>query len=187
MNWKHGGTLGDGVVKYGIYPKKDQGYKPGECSLKLHQHEDFFGNDGPGTRRDHTYHVSLLQMFGSDGTETAGRAGFKPNSGDPDPIECGDGNPFAWDAALPDKMYITPEARDDYIQFTIGSVSWSSNSADGDKRCKVGDWDTQMDPVVSLSSTIQDNCSLLTNPQFGEGEIPHSGSQDRDMECWFPC
>lgn len=137
-------------MKYGIYPQKDQGWKPGQCSFKLHQHEDFFGDDGPGTRRDHTYYVEQLQIFGGDGTELVGRAGYKPNSGDADPIECGDGNPFRWGTALPDKMEITPEARDDYIQFTIGPISWKSSDTEGDKKCKVDDWDTQYDPVVSL-------------------------------------
>lgn len=116
--------------------------------MKLHQHENYDGNDGPGTRRDHTYYVQQLQMTDTDGTEI-GKAGFKDNSQDAAPIECGDGKPFMWKTALPNEMGITPEAVNDYIQFTNGPISWPSSQSEGAAGCKVELWNTQQDPVVS--------------------------------------
>lgn len=85
-----------------------------------------------------------------------GRLGFKKDSGDGDPQGEGDGNPLHWETKLPDKLSITSEAQGnprDYMQFYIGSQSWSTNSPDtGTPRCNVGGWSSNFSPSVSLPS-----------------------------------
>ncbi|KAJ3539856.1 hypothetical protein NM208_g5315 [Fusarium decemcellulare] len=148
LNWKHGGTIGDGPVRYGIYPKIDQGYRPGSCSFHLRENVKWFGVDGPGTKRTWWFSVQQLRMV--DGAKNEiGRARFKKNSGDGDPIECGDGDPFSWETKLPDRLDITPEARNDYVQFNIGGRSWTTHKKDGETSCSVGGYSGRYSPIVS--------------------------------------
>jgi hypothetical protein len=80
--------------------------------------------DGPGTHRTWYFSVQQPRMLDHDKNEI-GRAGFKTNSGDGDPIDCGDSNTYNWGTKLPDYLRITPEARGDYVQFDIGARSWT--------------------------------------------------------------
>ncbi len=85
-----------------------------------------------------------------------GRLGFKKDSGDRDPQSEGDKNPLNWETKLPDKLVITSEAQGhprDYVQFTIGGQSWTTNDPDtGTPRCNVGGWNSDYSPTVSLLS-----------------------------------
>lgn len=95
LNWKHGGTLGDGPLRYGIYPEIDQGYRPSSCSFHIRENQSWRGVDGPGTKRTWSFSIQQLRMLDHDKQEI-GRAGFKKNSGDGDPIKCGDANLYSW-------------------------------------------------------------------------------------------
>jgi hypothetical protein len=151
MNWKRGGQLGAGWVRYGIYPTVDQGYTPGTCSFHLQEDESWKGVDGPGTERTWTYFIERATM--KDGAGNAiGTLGFAPNGVDPALISAGDGHGLSFGSKLPDPLVITPEARGnpaDYIQFTIGPQSWSSSTSTGSAWCDTGAWTTYYSPRVS--------------------------------------
>lgn len=57
-----------------------------------------------------------------------------------------DVNKYSWNVVsrLEDTLAVTPQARNDYVQFTIGDQSWSTNQASDHAHipnCSVGDWD----------------------------------------------
>ncbi|XXH06190.1 hypothetical protein Hte_012636 [Hypoxylon texense] len=156
LDWKYGGHLGDGAVQYNIIPWVDQGYTPGECSFHLQEDESWYGVDGPGTKRTWKYHIERATMRDGAGA-TIGTIGFAANGKDADPQSAGDGNPLVWGTNLPDRLSITPEAQGnprDYVQFTIGSQSWTTNDPNsGRPRCKVGGWSSNFTPAVSFCSS----------------------------------
>lgn len=151
MNWKRGGQLGAGWVNYNVVPTVDQGYTPGTCSFNLQQDESWIGVDGPGTKREFTYYIERATMKDGGGN-TIGTLGFAPNGVDPAFINAGDGHPLNFDSKLPDPLAMTPEARGnprDYIQFTIGGQSWTTETTTGSARCDTGKWTWDYSPRVS--------------------------------------
>ncbi|KAI2615686.1 hypothetical protein GGR54DRAFT_264601 [Hypoxylon sp. NC1633] len=150
LDWKYGGHLGNGAVQYDIIPWVDQGYTPGECSFHMQEDESWFGVDGPGTERTWKYHIERATMKDGAGN-TISTVGFAANGKDADPQSAGDGSPLVWSTNLPDTLSITPEAQGnprDYVQFTIGSQSWTTNDPDsGRPRCNVGGWSSHYSPA----------------------------------------
>ncbi|KAI1274942.1 SGNH hydrolase-type esterase domain-containing protein [Xylaria sp. FL0933] len=148
LDWKHGGTLAEGWVKYDIVPTSDQDYTPGECSIHLQENEQWKGIDGPGTEREFTYSIEQATMKDGAG-KIIGKLGFQPNGVDPAPVVAGDKNPLSFSSNLPDLLVMTPEARGhprDYIQFTIGTQSWTTVMKEGSARCDLGDWTSDYSP-----------------------------------------
>ncbi|TGJ86909.1 hypothetical protein E0Z10_g1911 [Xylaria hypoxylon] len=149
MNWKRGGKLGAGWVNYSIVPTIDQGYTPGTCSFHLQEDESWKGTDGPGTQRVWTYYIEQARMKDGAG-KTIGMLGFAPNGIDPALVRAGDGHSLNFNSKLPDSLVITPEARgnpSDYIQFTIGSQSWTTSTSTGSARCDTGSWSSRFSPA----------------------------------------
>ncbi|KAF2970843.1 hypothetical protein GQX73_g2800 [Xylaria multiplex] len=148
LNWKRGGRLGAGWVNYIITPAVDQGYTPGTCSFHLQEDESWKGTNGPGTERLYTYYIERATMWDGAGN-TIGTLGFAPNGRDPALISAGDGHGLDFNSKLPLSLVITPEARGnpkDYIQFSIGSQSWTTGISAGSARCVVGAWTSRASP-----------------------------------------
>ena len=61
-----------------------------------------------------------------------------------------DGNPYSFDSKLPNPLVITGEHKNDYVQFTYGSLSWQSKKPNGGGTCTVGGWDPRDGPVCGL-------------------------------------
>lgn len=146
MNWKHGGYYQVGEVRYNINPI-DERYKAGKCSIHVKEKEEFWGVDRPGTSRKHLYWVKV-EGKDADGNVFAGTNNKM--------VSAGDGNTYNLKGYY-DTLEITPEARGDYIQFSIGDQSWRSGDEEGSPRCNLGAWDGV-----------------------------YSGSA-RDMDCFFDC
>lgn len=146
-NWKHGGYLTSGVAKYDIVPLADRGYAPGTCAFHLHEEEYFEGVDGPGTERQHQFYLRDSVKDGSGSVV----------SSVPSDVSFGDSDPYVLNAFYA-PLTMAPESQNgDYIQFTIGSLSWTTNDASGPGRCNTGGWDGAYSPV------------------------------GRDMDCFFAC
>ncbi len=63
---------------------------------------------------------------------------------------CSSVNPLSVNGKLESSMAITPEAKNDYVQFTLGAESWASSQQGLNiSYCKVDDWDGSDDPAVS--------------------------------------
>ena len=64
--------------------------------------------------------------------------------------QCSSSAPLSVKSKFENPMVVTPEAQNDYVQFTIGAQSWSSLwRGPNDPYCKVGGWDGSDDPAVS--------------------------------------
>ena len=61
-----------------------------------------------------------------------------------------DGNSYSFTSKLKDPLVITGEHESDYVQFTIGGLSWQSKSPNGGVSCTVGGWDPRDGPVCGL-------------------------------------
>ena len=70
--------------------------------------------------------------------------------------DCSTAHPLSIESKLENPFVITPEARGDYVQFTVGSVSWpSSQGGPQEPNCNVGGWDGSDDPAVSAPLEIE--------------------------------
>ena len=63
--------------------------------------------------------------------------------------KAGAGNSLRLNSKLEDPLVITPEERNDYIQFTLGAQAWPSSQDKGMPKCTVGGWDGTDNPLVS--------------------------------------
>jgi len=73
MNWKHGGYNQVGYERYNINPMTER-YKSGVCAVHVHEKDDFWAVDGPGTERHHSYHLTI-DAKDADGKTLVGRMG----------------------------------------------------------------------------------------------------------------
>ena len=70
------------------------------------------------------------------------------------------------DSKLSNPLVITPEAKGDYVQFTLGTESWAStDSGPSQTKCTVGPWDASDYPEVCDVSSVypwsRENCAVL--------------------------
>lgn len=132
MNWKHGGTFSNGKISYHVTPTKDR-YVHGQCAVHVHEKETWSGVDGPGTSRTWHFWVDV----------TAKDFSGKTIGGTDGQVGAGDGNPAIVKGLYYEDLSLTPEARGDYIQFNLGSQSWTTK----DEACNVGGFDSNYSPA----------------------------------------
>lgn len=63
-----------------------------------------------------------------------------------------DGNPYNFQSTLADPLVITGEHKNDYVQFTIGALSWQSRTPNGGASCRVGGWDPKDGPMCKIEN-----------------------------------
>ncbi|KAF2109773.1 hypothetical protein BDV96DRAFT_691764 [Lophiotrema nucula] len=118
-------------------------YEKGHCTLHAVQWDL-----DPKQTGENRYDVEV-RIFSNKGSSDT--IGFHP------PMNAGPEHTLRIVSKLANTMEVTPEAQNDYIQFTVGDVSWKSSDSGDDKGCKVGDWDGSDYPAF------------------------------RQMDCGFPC
>ena len=77
-------------------------------------------------------------------------------------------DPYEFDSKLPNAIIITGEHENDYVQFTYGSLSWTSRTTTGSATCSNGGWDPRDGPICD--ERTGDNEDAVNN-----------------MDCSFPC
>ena len=82
-----------------------------------------------------------------------------------DPINSSD--PLSFDSKLPNPLVITGEHMNDYVQFTYGTLSWTSRTTTGPATCSNGGWDPRDGPICGQ--------------RFGNQNAVNN------MDCSFPC
>ena len=130
-------------------------YTPGTCSFDVDEYQNCNDNDNnlyaSITLYDNDKHIIY---------ETPGNSlGL--------PINAGDGATFQ--GPLPRPIQITGEHENDYIQFTYGSVSWTSRTTSGPATCSNGGWNPRGGPSC-LGSLA-----------------PTSNIAENQIDCSFPC
>ena len=95
--------------------------------------DDAYGNDG---LNDGKYGCEIRILDGNRNT-----IGWQVHT------DCSTASPLTVNSKLENGLVVTPEARSDYVQFTLGSESWKSSDT-GEPGCKVGGWDGSDDPMV---------------------------------------
>ncbi|KAL9127037.1 MAG: hypothetical protein Q9175_007814 [Cornicularia normoerica] len=149
MNWKHGGYNQVGDERYNVNPMTER-YKSGVCAVHVHEKEYFSGRDGLDTERSHIFNLTV-DAKDADGKIIGGTYGKEVEAGQKGR------SPYKFEGYY-STLEITPEAQsNNYIQFTIGSQSWTTKDNKVIPRCQTGDWDGSYSPV------------------------------SRDMDCFFNC
>lgn len=114
----------------------------GQCSLHMTQWDstaDLLGNNG-GNNGDYGCEVRMLD----NNKQTIG---WQVHT------DCSTAHSLSLKSKLENPLVITPEATGDYVQFTVGTVSWpSSQGGPQEPNCNVGGWDGSNDPSVSAST-----------------------------------
>lgn len=112
-------------------------FATGTCSLHMTQwdsfDDEFGGHDGENDGK-YGCEVRIFDNAGSSHT-----IGWQVHT------DCSTDAPLSVNSKLENPMVVTPEAKGDYVQFTVGSVSFKST----DSSCSTGDWDGSDDPEVS--------------------------------------
>lgn len=143
MDWKHGGSMQVGQVKYNVLPNFPK-YIPGICSMHVHEYQTW---DGVPSDRKNKFQVTVDTKDGS-GNVLPGSNGDQWAS---------DSVPYVLNVYY-DSLIFTPEAQGgDYIQFQLGAQHWTTDEPSDTAKCTVGGWNKDTKPIVSLSCFTRGN------------------------------
>ncbi len=129
-------------------------YATGTCSFHLDEWQNCL-NDSSNLFANITMYDNNKNQIGQ--TDTS-------QSGDTlgDPINSSD--PLSFVSKLADPMVVVGEHEDDYIQFSIGSLSWKSTDTTGSAKCSVGGWNPKDGPSCTGRDIQNAVCSFLLPP-----------------------
>lgn len=112
-------------------------YATGECSFHMTYWRPSLWPDGKNP-----YEIEIRILDNNKAT-----IGWLPHTNDD--------NQYSWNVVsrLEDPLAVTPEAQDDYVQFTLPGQSWRTDQATDQSKlpnCSTGDWDCSDEPCVSI-------------------------------------
>ncbi|KAI1359283.1 SGNH hydrolase-type esterase domain-containing protein [Xylaria arbuscula] len=139
FNWKRGGQLGAGWVNYHIVPLNDH-YTPGTCSIHLQQNDESYGYNGLGHSEAHIYSFEQIKIRDRTG-KVIGTSGFS-SDGSGAPTQADNDYPYVVYSAQNSVLIMTPEAKNDYVQFALGAQMWNSSEPTATAGCDTGRWVT---------------------------------------------
>lgn len=106
-------------------------YATGTCSLHLTETQD--------CTSDATNLYAIVTLYDNNNVQI-GQTGTSPtNNPIGDPIDSSD--PYSFDSELPSPIVIVGEHVNDYVQFSYGSLQWTSRTTSGPATCTNGGWD----------------------------------------------
>ena len=112
-------------------------YAPGTCSFHLTETENCDVNYSNNLYGNVVMKDANKVIIGQTVNDKDHPLGYSMNAG----------NPYSFTSKLPTALVITGEHENDYVQFTYGSLSWQSKTANGGASCTVGGWDPRNGPV----------------------------------------
>ena len=127
-------------------------YAKGTCSFHLDEWENCLPEDND-LFANITMYDNAKKIIGQTDTSQGG-----DSLGDPVNIK----DPYSFVSKLADPMVVVGEHENDYIQFTIGTLSWKSTDKTGAASCTVGGWNPRDGP--SCSRAYQNAVSLPSLP-----------------------
>ena len=119
-------------------PSSPPPYVPGTCSFHLKETQD--------CNSDANNLYGIVKMYDND-KNVIGQTVQDDNH--PSGYAMDVGNSYSFASKLKDPLIITGEHENDYVQFTLGSLSWQSKTPNGGGSCKIGGWDPKGGPVCS--------------------------------------
>ena len=132
-------------------PTPPSPYVKGTCSFHLTETQDCdsnFGNDLYGVVKMYDNAKNVIGQTVQDDDHPIGY-----------PMDAG--NSYSFSSKLSDPLVITGEHAQDYVQFTIGALSWQSKTSNGGASCTVGGWNPRDGPVCGLRIGNENAVSLL--------------------------
>ena len=115
-------------------------YAPGTCSFHVDEYED--------CEDDSKNLFANITMYDNN-KQVIGQTSIDPNKNPlGDPINTSD--PYSFASKLAQPMIVTGEHENDYIQFVIGSLSFSSRTTSGSATCSNGGWNPRDGPECDV-------------------------------------
>ena len=136
-------------------------YATGTCSFHLRETQDCNSNYGQNLYGVVKMYDNAKSVIGETQTDSQHPIGY--------PMD--DGNSYSFPSKLKDPLVITGEHANDYVQFTLGGLSWTSKSPSGGASCSVGGWDPRDGPVCGLRFGNQNAVSSHEGIASGVFEI----------------
>ena len=136
-------------------PTPPSPYVKGTCSFHLTETQDCYHNS-----RNDLYGV--VKMY-DNAKNVIGQT--VQDEDHPIGYPMDDGNSYSFSSNLSDPLIITGEHEHDYVQFSIGALSWQSKTPNGGASCKVGGWDPRHGPVCDLRAGNEIAVSVLRSVQ----------------------
>lgn len=112
-------------------------YATGTCSFHLREWQD--------CADDSQNLFAIVNMVDNDKNDIGDTETDPPNNTLGDPINTSD--PYSFTSKLPLPLVIVGEHENDYVQFTYGSLSWTSRTTSGPATCSIGGWNPTGGPV----------------------------------------
>ncbi|KAG8529632.1 uncharacterized protein KY384_005112 [Bacidia gigantensis] len=122
-------------------------YATGTCSFHLTETEDCDPDYGKTLYGHVKMYDNDKNVIGETVQDNDHPIGYSMN----------DGSSYSFTSKLKDPLVITGEHENDYVQFTIGTLSWQSKTPNGGASCTVGGWDPRDGPVCHLIRGPQQN------------------------------
>ena len=119
-------------------------YAPGTCSFHVDEYQD--------CEDDSKNLFANITMYDNN-KQVIGQTSIDPNKNPlGDPINTSD--PYSFASKLAQPMIVTGEHENDYIQFTIGSLSFTSRTTSGSATCSNGGWDPRDGPICDVFADV---------------------------------
>lgn len=165
-------------------------YATGTCSFHLQEWQNC-ANDSSNL-------FAIVKMLDNDKNDIGDTQTDPTTNPLGDPINNSD--PYSFTSKLPLPLVIVGEHEGDYVQFTYGSLSWTSRTTSGSATCSNGGWNPKDGPVcgsrygdtnaVCLVIILRPypflSLSLSLFDFFFEEKVTKP-TQENQMDCSFPC
>lgn len=115
-------------------------YATGTCAFHLTETQDCDTNQDANLYGDVTMVDNNKATIGQTVIDTTNPIGM--------PMDVG--NSYSFLSKLPNPLIITGEHDKDYVQFTLGALSWQSKTPNGGGYCNFGEWNPKDGPVCGL-------------------------------------
>lgn len=132
-------------------------YVTGQCSFHLTETQDC---------ADHSNDLFAIIHLKDGAGNDIGDTDVNPRT-DPIGVGINAGNSYSFSSKLPNKIVVTGEHRNDYIQFTYGDLSWQSKTPNGGAHCNNGGWNPRGGPLCGGRFSVK--------------------TAANNMDCFFPC
>lgn len=135
-------------------PASPPAYATGTCSFHLTEWQD--------CEDDSKNLFAVVNMLDNDKNDI----GDTPTDPDKNPLgePINTSDPYSFTSKLPNPLVIVGDHENDYVQFTYGTLQWTSRTTSGPATCSNGGWDPRDGPVCNSRFGNTNAVCLIDRP-----------------------